>query len=75
MWNYLGASFFSYYENHMAEPIYLIGNKRICLMVRNKYCISTCIALLHSLLSRRNLMAVKLIKPFTYSSGFYTMTA
>lgn len=75
MWNYLGASFFSYYENQMAEPIPLIGNRRISLIVGNKCCISTCIALLHSLLSRRNLMTVRLIKAFTLSSGFYTMAA
>lgn len=75
MWNYLGAFFFSKYENEMAEPVHLIGNMRICLMVRNNYCMSTCIAFLHSLLSRRNLMAVRLIKAFSLAFGFYTMTA
>lgn len=75
MWDYLGASFFSNYENEMAGPIHLIGNMRIGLMVGNKYCVSTFIALLQSLLSRRNLMAVQLIKAFRLSSGFYTMTA
>lgn len=75
MWNYLGAFFFSNYENEMAEPVHLIGNMRICLMVGNNYCISTCIAFLHSLLSRRNLVAVQLIKAFSLAFGFYTMTA
>lgn len=71
----LGASLFSNYDNEMAEPIHLNGNMRICLMVGNKYCISTCIAFLHSLLSRRNLMTLQLIKAFSLSSRFCTMTA
>lgn len=75
MRNYLGASFFSNCENQMAEPIHLIWNMRICLMIGKKYCICTCIAFLHSVLSRRNLMTVRLIKPFSLSSGFYTLTA
>lgn len=69
----LGASLFSNYDNEMAEPIHLIGNMRICRMVL--YCISTCIAFLHSLLSRRNLMTLQLIRAFSLSSRFCTMTA
>lgn len=67
----LGASFFSNYENEMAEPIHLIWNMRICLMVG----IRKGIAFLHSLLSRRNLMTLQLVKAFSLSSGFCTMIA